>query len=54
VFAKKIFAPVLLPPPPPPVLVIVMEPAPFVMEMPEPAVSVAFVSVLPVELPINN
>jgi hypothetical protein len=33
---------------------MVMEPVPFVMEMPVPCVSVAFVSVLPVVLPISN
>lgn len=40
--------------PPPPVAAIVIEPEPLVMLMPLPAVNVAFESVLPVELPINN
>lgn len=40
--------------PPPAVDAIVISPAPFVMVMPEPAVSVAFVSVLPVLLPMSN
>ena len=40
--------------PPPAVDVMVMAPAPFVMLMPEPAVSVVFVSVLPVLLPMSN
>ena len=38
----------------PPVAVMVIAPDPLVMLMPEPAVNVAFVSVLPVVLPINN
>ncbi|MNL24446.1 hypothetical protein D3C87_1458790 [compost metagenome] len=33
---------------------IEIEPLPFVIVIPEPAVKVAFVKVLPVELPINN
>jgi hypothetical protein len=33
---------------------MVIDPAPLVMEMPEPAVSVVFVRVLPVVFPINN
>lgn len=40
--------------PPPAVDVIVMPPALFVMLMPDPAVRVAFVSVLPVLLPMSN
>jgi len=40
--------------PPPPVAVMVMAPALFVTVMPEPAVSVVFVSVLPVLLPMSN
>jgi hypothetical protein len=40
--------------PPPPVEAIVIAPEPFVTDMPVPAVNVAFVNVLPVELPINN
>ena len=40
--------------PDPPVAATVMLPDPFVMLMPVPAVSVALVSVLPVELPIKS
>lgn len=40
--------------PPPEVAAMEMPPALFVMVMPEPAVSVAFVSVLPVLLPMSN
>lgn len=39
---------------PPPVAAIVMLPEPLVMVMPDPAVSVDFVNVLPVELPISS
>ena len=38
----------------PPVFAMVMLPPPLVIEIPLPAVSVAFVSVFPVEFPINN
>ena len=38
----------------PPVAAMVMLPVPFVMLIPEPAVKVALVKVLPVVLPINN
>lgn len=40
--------------PEPPVEAMVIEPAPLVMEIPEPAVRVDFVSVLPVVLPISS
>ena len=40
--------------PVPPVALIVIEPAPFVIATPEPAVNVALVKVLPVELPISS
>ena len=40
--------------PPPPDAAIVIDPVLFVIDMPEPAVSVALVSVLPVVLPISN
>lgn len=40
--------------PPLPEAAIVMLPLPLVMLTPEPAVNVAFVSVLPVELPIKS
>ena len=40
--------------PPPPVAAMLIDPPPFVIEMPDPAVSVALVNVLPVELPINS
>jgi hypothetical protein len=40
--------------PPAEVEVIVIEPAPLVIAIPDPAVNVAFVNVLPVVLPINN
>ena len=39
---------------PPPEDAIVMVPVPLVIVIPEPAVNVAFVSVLPVVLPISN
>ena len=39
---------------PPEAAAIVIDPAPSVMVILEPAVSVAFVSVFPVVLPINN
>ena len=38
----------------PPVLAIVIEPLPLVIEIPEPAVSVAFDKVFPEVFPINN
>ena len=41
-------------PPPPLVAAILIEPEPFVIVIPEPAVNVVLVSVLPVELPISN
>ena len=37
-----------------PVDAIVIDPEPFVIEIPEPAVNVDFVNVLPVELPISS
>ena len=40
--------------PPVPVAEMVIEPPPLLIETPEPAVRVALVRVLPVELPINN
>ena len=40
--------------PPPLVEAMVIDPPPLVMEMPDPAVSVDLVSVLPVVLPISN
>lgn len=39
---------------PPPVAEIVIDPAPFVMLMPEPGLRVAFDNVLPVVLPIRS
>jgi hypothetical protein len=40
--------------PVPPVAAMVIDPVPFVTEMPEPAVIVALVSVLPVVFPIRS